>query len=301
VSNANPYPESRFRTTKYPADGGGSLTAPTLTAAATVGFAPAAPAVLASRNDPRVGIMADQRKITVVTGGSRGIGAAICHRLAVDGHDVVIGYRAASAAAEAVAGKVRGTGRRCLTVAVDTADPDAVDALFETAAAELGPVTGLVNNAGVSGPNGPLAAADPSGIRAALEVNVLGYLLCARRAVQDMTRTGGGAIVNVSSAAATIGSPGQYVHYAAGKAAVDTMTVGLAKEVAAARIRVNCVAPGTVWTDFHQDPQRPAKVAANIPLGRAGQPGEISGAVSWLLSDDASYVTGAVLRVAGGL
>jgi NAD(P)-dependent dehydrogenase (short-subunit alcohol dehydrogenase family) len=244
--------------------------------------------------------MGDGRKITVVTGGSRGIGAAVCRRLALEGHDVVIGYRSDRTAAETVAEAVMDAGRRCLPVAVDTSDPAAVDGLFD-AAAELGPVTGLVNNAGVSGPNGPLADADPEGMRDALAVNVLGYLLCARRAVREMTASGGGAIVNISSAAATLGSPGQYVHYAAAKAAVDALTVGLSKEVAAAGIRVNCVAPGTVWTDFHEDPQRPARVAAVVPMGRAGRPEEISGAVAWLLSDDASYTTGAVLRVAGGM
>ncbi|MCX5131656.1 SDR family NAD(P)-dependent oxidoreductase [Streptomyces sp. NPDC060011] len=243
----------------------------------------------------------DGNRTTVVTGGSRGIGAAVCRRLAEDGHDVVIGYRSDAAAAETVAEEVRAAGRRCLTVAVDTSDAGAVDRLFDAAAAELGPVTGLVNNAGISGPNGRLADADPAGMRQALEVNVLGYLLCARRAVREMTAAGGGAIVNISSAAATLGSPGQYVHYAAAKAAVDALTIGLSKEVAADGIRVNCVAPGTVWTDFHEDPERPARVAAAVPLGRAGRPDEISGAVSWLLSPDASYTTGAVLRVAGGL
>ncbi|MFJ4894818.1 SDR family NAD(P)-dependent oxidoreductase [Streptomyces sp. NPDC088788] len=243
----------------------------------------------------------DGNRITVVTGGSRGIGAAVCRRLAEDGHDVVIGYRSDASAAETVAEEVRAAGRRCLTVAVDTADAGAVDRLFDAAAAELGQVTGLVNNAGISGPNGRLADADPAGMRQALEVNVLGYLLCARRAVREMTAAGGGAIVNISSAAATLGSPGQYVHYAAAKAAVDALTIGLSKEVAADGIRVNCVAPGTVWTDFHEDPERPARVAAAVPLGRAGRPDEISGAVSWLLSPDASYATGAVLRVAGGL
>ncbi|WP_392964324.1 SDR family NAD(P)-dependent oxidoreductase [Streptomyces sp. LN245] len=245
--------------------------------------------------------MRNGRRITVVTGGSRGIGAAVCRRLALEGHDVVIGYRSDRAAAEKVADAVVDAGRRCLTVAVDTSDAAAVDGLFDAAAAELGQVTGLVNNAGVSGPNGPLADADPEGMRGALAVNVLGYLLCARRAVREMTASGGGAIVNISSSAATLGSPGQYVHYAATKAAVDALTVGLSKEVAADGIRVNGVAPGVVWTDFHEDPQRPAWMADVIPMGRAGRPEEISGAVAWLLSDDASYTTGAVLRVAGGL
>ncbi|GGV41191.1 SDR family NAD(P)-dependent oxidoreductase [Streptomyces spectabilis] len=239
--------------------------------------------------------------VTVITGGSRGIGAAVALRLAQDGHDIALGYRSDAEAAGKTADAVRATGRRCVTVALDTADERDVDRLFDTAAAELGPVTGLVNNAGVSGPNGPLAEADAEGMRRALDVNVLGYLLCARRAVRDMTRTGGGAIVNISSAAATLGSPGQYVHYAATKAATDAMTVGLAKEVAGIGIRVNCVAPGIIWTEFHEDPQRPAKLADLIPMGRSGRPEEITGAVSWLLSDDASYATGAVLRVAGGM
>ncbi|MFI6154442.1 SDR family NAD(P)-dependent oxidoreductase [Kitasatospora sp. NPDC051170] len=243
----------------------------------------------------------EERFVTVVTGGSRGIGAAICARLAKEGHDVAIGYRSDSSAAETVAEVVRGAGRRCIVVRADTADEADVDHLFDRAAAELGPVTALVNNAGTGGPVGPLADADPEGLRRALEVNVLGYLLCARRAILDMSGTGGGAIVNISSAAATLGSPGQYVHYAAAKAAVDAMTVGLSKEVAGQGIRVNCVAPGTIWTEFHQDPERPRKVASAIPMGRAGQPEEIAAAVSWLLSGDASYATGAVLRVSGGL
>ncbi|MCX5138394.1 SDR family NAD(P)-dependent oxidoreductase [Streptomyces sp. NBC_00338] len=242
----------------------------------------------------------NRHQVTVVTGGSRGIGAAVCVRLAADGHDIALGYRSDAAAADEVARSVRESGRRCVTVRMDTSEEADVDRLFDTAATELGPVTGLVNNAGVGGPLGPLADADAAGLRRALDVNVAGYLLCARRAVRDMSGSGGGAIVNMSSAAATLGSPGEYVHYAAAKAAVDTMTVGLSKEVAAAGIRVNAVAPGVIRTEFHADPERPDKLAAGIPLGRPGQPEEIAGAVAWLLSDDASYATGAILRVAGG-
>jgi NAD(P)-dependent dehydrogenase (short-subunit alcohol dehydrogenase family) len=241
----------------------------------------------------------ERRQVALVTGGSRGIGAAVCTRLATDGHDIALGYAADSVAAEKVAEAVRAAGSRCVTVRLDVADPDGVDALFD-AATGLGTLTGLVNNAGIGGPVGRLVDADPAGVRRVLEVNLLGSLLCARRAIRDMSRTGGGVIVNVSSAAATLGSPGEYVHYAATKAAVDTMTVGLAKEVAADGIRVNAVAPGVVWTDFHADPRRPGRLAETIPMGRAGRPEEIAAAVAWFFTGDAGYATGTVLRVAGG-
>ncbi|MFD7899226.1 SDR family NAD(P)-dependent oxidoreductase [Streptomyces sp. NPDC059568] len=243
------------------------------------------------------------RPVTVVTGGSRGIGAATCVRLAADGHDVALGYVSNSAAAEQVAGAVRAAGARCVVVRVDTSDEADVERLFDTAAAELGPVTGLVNNAGVTGPLGRFADARTEDLRRVLDVNLLGYLLCCRRAARDMTALGTGAIVNISSAAATLGSPGEYVHYAATKAATDALTVGLAKELGPAGIRVNAVAPGITDTDMHAtmgDPDRPARTAPDIPLRRPGQPSEIAAAVAWLLSTDASYTTGTVLRVAGG-
>lgn len=239
-----------------------------------------------------------KQHITVVTGGGRGIGAAICTRLATEGHDVVIGYQSAAGRAEAVAEAVRAAGTRAVTVAMDTADPGDVDRLFD-AAAELGPITGLVNNAGIVGPVGRLVDIDVSQLERVYAVDVIGVLLCARRAIKDMLGRGG-AIVNLSSGAATLGSPNEYVHYAGAKAAVDAITIGLAKEVGPDGIRVNAVAPGVVWTEIHEDPERPAKLAPNIPLGRAGQPEEVAGAVAWLLGDDASYTTGAILRVAGG-
>ncbi|WP_455355228.1 SDR family oxidoreductase [Streptomyces sp. SYSU K217416] len=243
------------------------------------------------------------RPVTIVTGGSRGIGAATCVRLAADGHDLVLGYVSNGAAAEETAAAVRAAGARCVTVRVDTSDEADVERLFDVAATELGPVTGLVNNAGVTGPLARLTDTRTQDLRRVLEVNLLGYLLCCRRAARDMAARGGGAIVNISSAAATLGSPGEYVHYAATKAATDALTIGLAKELGPDGIRVNAVAPGVVHTEMHAamgDPDRPAKAAAQIPLGRAGEPAEIAGAIAWLLSADASYTTGAVLRVSGG-
>ncbi|UUN26743.1 SDR family oxidoreductase [Streptomyces sp. FIT100] len=243
------------------------------------------------------------RPVTIVTGGSRGIGAATCLRLAADGHDLALGYVGNRAAAEEAADAVRAAGARCVTVQGDTSDEAAVERLFDVARAELGPVTGLVNNAAVTGPLGRLADARTEDIRRVLDVNVLGVLLCCRRAARDMAASGGGAIVNISSGAATLGSPGEYVHYAATKAAVDTLTLGLSKELGPDGIRVNAVAPGAVTTDMHAamgDPGRAARVGAQTPLGRPGAPAEIAAAVAWLLSADASYTTGAVLRVAGG-
>ncbi|MFD1660275.1 SDR family NAD(P)-dependent oxidoreductase [Streptomyces caeni] len=243
------------------------------------------------------------RPVTVVTGGSRGIGAATCVRLAADGHDVVLGYVRDGEAAEHTATAVRASGVRCVTVRVDTSEEADVDRLFETAAEALGPVTGLVNNAGVTGPLGRLADTDPADLRRVVEVNLLGALLCSRRAAREMPARGGGVIVNVSSAAATLGSPGEYVHYAATKAAVDALTLGLAKELGQDGIRVNAVAPGVIDTDIHRamgDPGRPERVAATTPLRRAGRAEEVAAAIAWLMSPESSYTTGAVLRVAGG-
>lgn len=234
--------------------------------------------------------------LTLVTGGSRGIGAAICLRLANDGHDLVVAYRSDAEAANAVAEGVRARGRTAQVLQVETSSEQSVTEMF---AAVHGTLTGLVNNAGISGGVARLIDADADAMRRAIEVNVLGYLLCARGALRAFQ--GSGSIVNISSGAATLGGANRYVHYAATKAAVDAMTVGLAKEVAADGVRVNAVSPGTIYTDFHAEPDRADQVAPTVPLGRAGQPEEIAAAVAWLLSDDASYTTGANIRVAGGL
>jgi glucose 1-dehydrogenase len=244
------------------------------------------------------------RPITLITGGSRGIGAATCHRLAADGHDIALTYVQDESAAKETAEAVRATGARCLVVRADTSHEPDVDRLFDTVAAELGPLTNLVNNAGVTGKLTALADAPTDDLRRVLDVNVLGTLLCCRRAVRDMTANNTpGAIVNVSSGAATLGSPGEYVHYAASKAAVDTITLGLSKELGPDGIRVNGVAPGLTDTDMHVtmgDPDRPARMAPAIPLRRAADPSEIAAGIAWLLSADASYTTGTVLRIAGG-
>ncbi len=245
-------------------------------------------------------------KITVVTGGSRGIGAATVRRLAAAGHDVVVNYRSDAVEAEKTADVVRAAGQRAITVQADIAHESDVEHLFARAA-ELGPITGLVNNAGITGPLGAFMDTGSDIFRRVVDINVIGYLLCAQQAARAMavSRGGeGGAIVNVSSGAATLGSPGEYVHYAAAKAAIDAMTIGLSKELGPDGIRVNSVQPGRIWTDIHRDmgdADRPAKINGIAPLRRAGQPDEVAAAIVWLLSDDASYTTGAVLRVAGGL
>lgn len=242
------------------------------------------------------------RPLTVVTGGTRGIGAAVALRLAHEGHDLVLGYASDDAAAAKTAAAAEELGAACTTVRGDLTDPDQVDALFDTAAGH-GTLTGLVNNAGATLHIGALADTPVDVVRRVIDLNLTAAVLCARRAVQDLTANGGGVIVNVSSGAATLGAPGEYVHYAAAKAGVDTLTQGLAAEVARHGIRVNAVAPGIVRTDIHADagePGRLERVAPHVPLGRVGEPDEVAEAVAWLMSDACPYATGAVLRVAGG-
>lgn len=249
----------------------------------------------------------DVRPVTIITGAGRGIGAATAVHLARSGHDIVVNYVNDYVSAGEVVAEAQRHGVRAMAIAGDVADDDDVGELFERCASELGRPTGLVNNAGLTAHVGDLADTPVDVVRRVLDVNLLGTVLCARRAVQVMsTNRGGfgGAIVNISSAAATLGSAHEYVHYAAAKAGVDALTVGLAKEVAADGIRVNAVAPGLIRTDIHAaagDPGRLERVLSRIPIGRAGEPIEVAPAVSWLLGPHSGYVTGTIIRVAGGL
>jgi NAD(P)-dependent dehydrogenase (short-subunit alcohol dehydrogenase family) len=243
--------------------------------------------------------------LTVVTGGSRGIGAATVLALAREGHDVVFSFRSDTESAETVRTAATETGTRCVAVQADVTVQADVERLFG-AAAEIGPITGLVNNAGLTAHLGDLVDTPVEVIRNVIDVNLVGVVMCAREAILAMsTRRGGlgGAIVNISSGAATLGSPHEYVHYAAAKAGVDAFTMGLAKEVADDGIRVNAVAPGIVNTDIHAaagDAGRAERLVSRIPMGRPGEPDEIATAIVWLLSPEAAYASGAVLRVAGG-
>ena len=240
------------------------------------------------------------RPLTLVTGGSRGIGAAVVRRLAGAGHDLVLGYRSDAEAAQRVADEAEHHGATVRTVAADVTDPDEVERLF-TEAVSLGRLTGVVNNAGATLHLGDLADTPVEVIRDVVEVNLTAAIFVARQAVRHLGD--GGALVNVSSGAATLGSPHEYVHYAAAKAGVDALTLGLAQEVAGRGIRVNGVAPGLIRTDIHAgagDPGRLERMESRVPLGRAGEPEEVAEAIAWLLSDACPYATGATLRVAGG-
>lgn len=243
--------------------------------------------------------------VVVVTGGSRGIGAAVVRRVAAAGRSVCFTYRSDQAAAAAVADDVTRAGQQARAVQADMAvEQDIVDVF--AAAGELGPVTGLVANAAVVAERRRVDELDADRVRRLMEVNVVAPILCCREAVRRMsTRHGGhgGAIVLVSSAASRLGSPGEYVDYAASKGALDTLGTGLARELADEGIRVNVVRPGVIDTALHASggqPDRARRLAPDIPLGRAGTADEVGAAISWLLGDEASYCTGSVLDVAGG-
>ena len=251
------------------------------------------------------------KRSVLITGGGRGIGAATACAAAAAGWDVAISFVRDDAAAQAVAQAVRAVGRRAWVQQADVADDTQVMALFAgldaaVAAGELAPLGGLVNNAGIVDVACRVDAMDAARVQRMFAVNVFGSFFCAREAVLRLsTRHGrrGGAIVNVSSVAARLGSPGQYVDYAAAKGAIDTFTLGLAREVAAEGIRVNAVRPGIIETDIHASggqPERAVELAPQLPMQRAGSAEEVAAAIVWLLSDAASYTTGAVLDVSGG-
>lgn len=243
--------------------------------------------------------------LTLITGGTRGIGAATARRLAAAGHDLVLGYHRDDQAAARTVAEVEALGRRCVAVSTDLGAPDGIDDLY-AAAAELGRLTAVINNAGATLRLAPLAETPVDIIRRTIDINLTAAVLVARTAVRTLGRSyggNGGVIVNVSSAAATLGSPDEYVYYAAAKAGVDALTLGLSKEVGRDGIRVVGVAPGLVRTDIHAsagDASRLERIAPTVPLERAGEPEEIADVIAWAVSDAASYVTGSTVRVAGG-
>ena len=250
--------------------------------------------------------MSENLGTLVVTGGSRGIGAAIARLGARHGYAVAVNFVADEEAASSVVREIEKSNGRAIALRADVSKEQEVVRLFEKAERNLGPLVALVNNAGITGGFSRVEDVEVSTLERVLAVNVTGALLCAREAVRRMSKRRGGkggAIVNISSRAAQLGSPGEWVHYAMTKGAIDTLTIGLAREVASDGIRVNAVAPGLVETDIHAtagDPDRPQRMAPGIPLGRGAQPEEIAEAVLWLLSPAAAYVTGAILAVSGG-
>lgn len=248
----------------------------------------------------------DEMGTLIVTGASRGIGAAIATLAGERGYAVAVNFASGKAEARKVADAILAAGGRAIAIHADVAHEQQIIRLFETAERELGPIKALVNNAGTTGGFARVEDVSSAVIARVFAVNVAGAILCSREAVRRMsTRHGrtGGAIVNISSRAAHTGSAGEWVHYAASKGAIDSFTIGLAREVATEGIRVNAVAPGLVDTDLHAangDPGRLQRLMGSIPMGRAGAPREIAEGVLWLLSPAASYATGAILQIGGG-
>ncbi len=246
------------------------------------------------------------KPIALITGGSRGIGAATALLAAQKGFAVAVNYTANSLAADEVVRQIRAGGGTAITVQGDVGIETDILAMFAKVDAKLGPLTALVNNAGVVDVASRVDAMSAARLKRMFDINVLGSLLCAREAVLRMSNRHGGAggtIVNLSSVAAKLGGPGQYVDYAASKGAIDTFTIGLAKEVATEGIRVNAVRPGIIETDIHAsggEPDRARQMAPMVPMQRAGSAMEVAQAIVWLMTDESSYCTGTIIDVAGG-
>lgn len=249
--------------------------------------------------------MQSRRPVVLITGGSRGIGAAVAQLAAERGYDVAITYRSEREAAEQVLAACRSAGAEAVACQGDVAAEADVVRLFDEAEAALGPVSHVVNNAGITGKSGRLAQTSAETIQACIDINVLGALWVAREAARRLPNsTGARTIVNISSVAASLGSPNEYVWYAASKGAIDSLTIGMAKELAPEGIRVNAVSPGMTKTEIHerstQDAGRLERLRPHIPLARIGEPEEVAAAVLFLMSEDASYITGANIPVSGG-
>lgn len=247
-----------------------------------------------------------QAPVILITGGSRGVGAATARLAAAQGYDVAISYVANEAAAQAVVADVRALGRRALAVRADSADPDQIAGLFNAIDREFGRLDVLVNNAAIIARQSRLEDLTFERMQRIFAVNSLGPMLCAQQAARRMSQRHngrGGAIINISSGAARLGSPNEYVDYAASKGALESFTIGFSKEVAREGIRVNCVRPGHIYTEMHAsggEPGRVDRIKDTVPMGRGGQPEEVARAILWLAGAEASYVTGTFVDVTGG-
>jgi NAD(P)-dependent dehydrogenase (short-subunit alcohol dehydrogenase family) len=245
-------------------------------------------------------------KTIFITGGTRGIGRATALKCARNGWSLALNYRSDEPAAEETAREVRAAGGHAITLRGDVAVEAEVVSMFDEAQSKLGRIDGVVINAGIVAPSLPLADMDSARLKRMFEVNVYGAYLCARESARRLSKDRGGhggSVVLVSSAASRLGSPFEYVDYAGSKGAIDTLTIGLAKELAQQGVRVNAVRPGLIETDIHASggqPDRAKRLGAGTPMGRAGRPEEVAEAIVWLLGDGASYTTGAILDVAGG-